>query len=60
MARGLVPRGTRCPTRVAGETVELGAGDLATFGGDQAHSHADAANRESVGYSVVLLAPLAS
>jgi len=33
---------------------------VATFGGDQAHSHANAANRESVGYSVVLLAPLAS
>jgi len=44
----------------AGETIELGAGDVATFAGDQAHSYANAANRESVGYSVVLLPPLAS
>jgi len=45
---------------VSGEAHDLAKGDVATFAGDQPHSYANMGVGESVGYAVVLLAPLAS
>ena len=43
---------------VAGEKWLLEAGDVVSFRGDQRHSYANPARTTSVGYSVVLLAPI--
>jgi len=43
---------------VAGERFSLGPGDVVVFRGDQRHSYANPGTRASVGYSVVLLAPV--
>ena len=45
---------------VGGETFHLRPGDVVTFRADQRHSYANPARAPAVGYSVVLLAPLAS
>jgi transcriptional regulator with XRE-family HTH domain len=42
----------------SGEQWRLGAGDVVAFRGDQRHSYANPGPRPSVGYSVVVLAPL--
>jgi len=44
---------------VAGEEWLLGPGDVVSFRGDQRHSYANPGRDPAVGYSVVLLAPLA-
>jgi len=44
---------------VAGEEWLLGPGDVVSFRGDQRHSYANPGRGPAVGYSVVLLAPLA-
>jgi transcriptional regulator with XRE-family HTH domain len=43
-----------------GEQWRLAPGDVVSFRGDQRHSYANPARTRAVGYSVVLLAPLAS
>src|SRR5262252_6368747 len=43
----------------SGETWKLGVGDVLVFRGDQRHSYANVGVRTSVGYSVVLLQPVA-
>ena len=45
---------------VGGETFQLGPGDVVSFRADQRHSYSNPARTASVGYSVVLLAPLAN
>ncbi|MFL5293860.1 MAG: cupin domain-containing protein [Myxococcales bacterium] len=45
---------------VAGEEWVLGPGDVVSFRGDQRHSYANPGRGAAVGYSVVLLAPLAA
>jgi transcriptional regulator with XRE-family HTH domain len=45
---------------VAGEEWVLGPGDVVSFRGDQRHSYANPGRGPAVGYSVVLLAPLAA
>ena len=45
---------------VAGEKWLLQPGDVVSFRGDQRHSYANPARATAVGYSVVLLAPIAS
>jgi XRE family transcriptional regulator, regulator of sulfur utilization len=45
---------------VAGEEWVLGPGDVVSFRGDQRHSYANPGRDPAVGYSVVLLAPLAA
>lgn len=45
---------------VAGEEWILGPGDVVSFRGDQRHSYANPGREPAVGYSVVLLAPLAA
>ena len=45
---------------VAGEEWLLGPGDVVSFRGDQRHSYANPGRDPAVGYSVVLLAPLAA
>ena len=42
----------------AGERIDLSAGDVAAFHGDQPHSYHNEGNVEAVGFSVVTLAPL--
>jgi transcriptional regulator with XRE-family HTH domain len=42
-----------------GETFRLRPGDVVSFRGDQRHSYSNPSRSPSVGYSVVLLAPLA-
>jgi len=44
---------------VAGESWRLGPGDVVGFRGDQRHSYANPVARVAVGYSIVVLAPLA-
>jgi quercetin dioxygenase-like cupin family protein len=44
---------------VAGESFTLGPGEVVVFRGDQRHSYHNPGPRSAVGYSVVLLAPLA-
>jgi transcriptional regulator with XRE-family HTH domain len=44
---------------VAGERFTLAAGDVAVFRGDQRHSYHNPGGRTAVGYSVVLLTPVA-
>jgi XRE family transcriptional regulator, regulator of sulfur utilization len=43
---------------VAGERFSLGPGDVVVFRGDQRHSYSNSGTRPSVGYSVVMLAPV--
>jgi XRE family transcriptional regulator, regulator of sulfur utilization len=43
-----------------GEEWRLGSGDVVSFRGDQRHSYWNPGRRPAVGYSVVLLAPMAS
>jgi transcriptional regulator with XRE-family HTH domain len=43
-----------------GEEWRLSAGDVVSFRGDQRHSYANPGRTRAVGYSVVLLAPVAS
>jgi len=45
---------------VAGESFHLRPGDVVSFRADQRHSYSNPARAPAVGYSVVLLAPLAS
>lgn len=42
---------------VAGEKIELRAGDVATFPGDRNHSYGAAGSSPAIGFSVVVLAP---
>jgi transcriptional regulator with XRE-family HTH domain len=44
---------------VSGESFTLGPGEVVVFRGDQRHSYHNPGTRVAVGYSVVLLAPLA-
>jgi transcriptional regulator with XRE-family HTH domain len=45
---------------VGGETFRLGPGDVVSFRADQRHSYSNPQPNRAVGYSVVLLAPLAN
>jgi transcriptional regulator with XRE-family HTH domain len=45
---------------VGGETFRLAPGDVVSFRADQRHSYSNPARTTAVGYSVVLLAPLAN
>src|SRR4051812_2630523 len=45
---------------VGGETFQLRPGDVVSFRADQRHSYSNPARAAAVGYSVVLLAPLAN
>ena len=45
---------------VAGERLELGAGDVAAFAGDQRHSYENPGRSPAVAFSVVTLAPVAA
>jgi quercetin dioxygenase-like cupin family protein len=45
---------------VGGESFHLLSGDVISFRADQRHSYANPTRATSVGYSVVLLAPLAN
>ena len=48
----------RIRLRVAGESFELEAGDVAAFAADQRHSYENPAGRPATGFSVVALAPI--
>jgi transcriptional regulator with XRE-family HTH domain len=44
---------------VSGDQFTLGPGDMVSFRGDQRHSYTNPGGRTAIGYSVVILAPLA-